>query len=89
MKHGVFAVRDRLAAVFGNPFMQPNEVSAIRAFRDTINAVGETNMLHKHPDDFDLYQLGTWDDSTGLYEVGVPRSIAVGKEMVISSAVSA
>lgn len=81
MKHCVFAVKDRLADVFGQPFQQANKLSAIRAFTDSVNSVGETNMLNKHPDDFDLYELGTFDDCTGLYETGVPQCVALGKEV--------
>lgn len=81
MKHCVFAVKDRLADVFGQPFQQANKGAAIRAFTDSVNAVGDTNMLNKHPDDFDCYYLGTFDDNTGLYEVGMPEVIALGKEV--------
>lgn len=80
MKHLIFAVRDRLAEIYGNPFMQATTSAAIRTFSDSVNSVGDTNMLNKHADDFDLFQLGTWDDNTGLYETGVPTRVAVGKE---------
>lgn len=81
MKHYVFCVKDRLADVFGQPFQQANRASAIRAFSDSVNAVGDTNMLNKHPDDFDLYELGTFDDNSGMYATGVPEVIALGKEI--------
>lgn len=86
MKHYVFAVRDRLAEVYGNPFMQPNKAAAIRTFADTVRSVGDTNMLNKHPTDFDLHYLGTWDDNTGLYDTGVPEVIALGSECAKVSA---
>lgn len=84
MKHCVFCVKDRLADVFGQPFQQANNQSAIRAFKDSVNSVGDTNMLNKHPDDFDLYVLGTFDDTSGMYATGVPEVICLGKEAFVA-----
>lgn len=84
MRLYIFAVRDRMADVFGSPFMQASKNMAIRTFSDSVNAVGDTGgLISKHPDDFDLYQLGTWDDNTGLYSTGQPEQIAIGKEVFI------
>lgn len=81
MKRYVFAVRDRAADTFGSPFCQVARGQAIRAFSDELNRSSADNQLFLHPEDFDLYELGEFDDSTGLYETGVPKQIAVGKDL--------
>lgn len=83
MKYLVFCCRDRAADVFGSPFQHASRGGAIRAFADSVNAVGDTGLIAKHPDDFDLYYLGTFDDSNGMYATGVPEMISVGKDLVI------
>lgn len=81
----VFSTRDRAADVFSQPFFSPTKGTAIRSFSDEINRVDVNNMLNKHPDDFDLYYLGTYDDNTGLFDVERPSQVAVGKDLLLKS----
>lgn len=77
----VFSVRDRAANVFGQPFFGLSTGAAIRGFGDEINRKAENNQLNKHPADFDLYILGEYDDSRGVFNTSDPRQIAVGKDL--------
>lgn len=86
MKYVVIAVKDRAADVFGMPNYHHSIGTAIRAFGDEINRKAENNMFNAHPEDFDLFQMGTYDDNTGEFEKpehlgGRPRQIAVGKDL--------
>lgn len=81
MKRMVFAVRDRAADTFGAPFCEVARGRAIRAFSDEINRVHTENQLYQHPEDFDLYELGEFDDSTGVFITGTPKQLAVGKDL--------
>ena len=81
MKRIVVAVRDRAADTFGSPFYVVAIGQAIRSFSDEVNRRADDNQLFQHPEDFDLYELGVFDDSTGLFETGVPRQAAVGKDL--------
>jgi hypothetical protein len=82
MRRLVVAVRDRASDTFGQPFYVVARGQAIRSFSDEINRVAQDNPLNAHPDDFDLYELGTYEDSTGMFETGVPVMVAVGKDLV-------
>lgn len=82
MKYLVFSVRDRSADCFGQPMFGVSKGGVIRSFGDEVNRVDVGNNLNKHPEDFDLYYLGTFDDATGTFEVSRPEQIAVGKDMV-------
>lgn len=80
----IVAVRDRAADVFAQPNFVHSVGGAIRSFSDEINRVAHDNVLNKHPEDFDLYQLGVYDDNSGLFVSDKPKQIAVGKDLFIS-----
>lgn len=65
-------------------FFVPSLGVAIRNFSDEINRVDTDNLLYQHPDDFDLYELGTYDDSNAdislLPEV---KLLSLGKQVKI------
>lgn len=88
MKFIVCAVRDRAV----DQYMTPMFVSAVgqaeRAFRDEVNRKQEGNMLNSHPEDFDLYLLGSFDGDSGTFSCDAPRMVAVGKEVVQRAAVA-
>lgn len=82
MKLIMFATRDRAADCFGSPFFMPTVGVAIRGFADIINSADTNQLMSSHPADFDLYELGVWDDS-GYFEIhDRPRQVAVGKDLV-------
>lgn len=88
MKLQVFAVRDRAIGAFMQPWFAPSVGAAIRAFTDSVNDA--TSPWNKHPDDYDLWHLGEWDDQNGRFEVsesgvlaGAVAQIALGKQVVI------
>lgn len=61
----IFAIKD-LKMNFGGVFVAPNRAAAIRLFADTVNRQG--TMLYEHAEDFDLYDIGEFDDDTGAIE---------------------
>ena len=80
MRLNIVAIRDRAADAFQQPFYVPALGQAIRAFQDGIN---KDEQMMKHPDDFDLYHLGYYDDQTGQFANldGGPKQIAIGKQL--------
>lgn len=78
----ILCVRDRAADVFGTPTFHVSIGAAVRGFSDHINKNDPDNVLYRHPGDFDLYVLGTYDDSTGSFDVGTPRQVAIGKDLI-------
>lgn len=81
MKLRVLAVHDKATASFGQPMFMASLGGAIRSFGDEVNRAAPDNMLHAHPEHFDLYELGLYDMDTGLFECHIPRPVAVGQEM--------
>ena len=75
------SVQDRVADTYGPPFFLPHVGVAVRQFTDEINREDANNMLFKHPEDFDLFQLGTYDDSVGMVtQDSIPRQLVLGKD---------
>lgn len=83
MKLQIFAVRDRATDQYGNPMFMVSIGQALRSFTDELNRADKENQLYAHPDDFDLYQLGSYDTSSGMFETGVPKQIGIGKNLAV------
>ena len=85
----VVSVKDRAADVFNRPFFVPHRNVAVRDFTDEVNRVAADNPLNKHPDDFDLYVLGTFDDNSGAFVMEeTPTVLVRAKDVLISNAVA-
>lgn len=67
----VCAIYDTQAKFYSAPFFAPTIGDAVRSFSDAVNDKN-MGMLSKHPEDFILYDLGTWDDTDGLFTASVP-----------------
>lgn len=81
MKLIVVAIKDRAADAYMRPFFVPTANMAIRSFMDEVNRDNPENQLFYHSDDFDLYELGIFDDSNGHIESHEdPKLIMLGKQ---------
>jgi hypothetical protein len=81
----ICTVKDRAADAYGRPMFVPSTGVAIRSFSDEINRNSADNQLYNHPDDFDLYELGQFDDNTGLFTLhDQPKLLSLGKQVKIS-----
>jgi len=81
----IVCVKDRAAEIYNQPFFVPHRNVAVRDFTDEVNRVDPQNPLNKHPDDFDLYLLGQYDDVLGSFIIeGAPTVLVRGKDVVSS-----
>lgn len=80
----MFAVRDRATDQFGTPMFLVTAGQAIRSFADEVNRSAPDNIIHQHPDDYDLYELGSWDSSSGLFSSQTPSQVAIGKNLKLN-----
>ncbi|AXH75551.1 MAG: nonstructural protein [Microviridae sp.] len=88
MLYTVVSVYDRAADAFGRPIFVSSVGQAIRSFQDEVNRNASDNQMYGHPDDFDLYRLGSWDDSTGKFENLLdPQQVAIGKQLQVKGGV--
>ena len=74
------AIYDRIGMAYSAPQFVVSYGSAIRSFGDEIRNQRENNPLNVHPDDFDLYSLGEYNDELGSFDVHPPKQIASGRD---------
>lgn len=81
MLHKLLAVHDRAMDAYDRPWCVPSIGAAIRAFQDSVNDT--QHPMNKHPDDYDLYHVGDYNDHTGeITPVYPPQKVAIGKQMI-------
>lgn len=81
MKLEIFSMYDQRAGAFITPFFLPNLAMALRGIKSA--AESETHMFHKHPNDFALYKLGSFDDSSAKLETLMqPEHIGLVSQIV-------
>jgi len=77
----VYTVYDSKTEAYMPPFFQPAKGAALRLFSDSVNDVNHT--FNKHPSDFTLFELGTYDDSTAQFVThSTPISLGLALEFV-------
>jgi len=80
MKHYVVAVKDHAMQAYNRPIYAPALGAAIRSFTDETNRQAPDNQMYAHPEDFELWLLGHFDDETGTHTAEL-RMLARGKEV--------
>ena len=77
----IVAVKDRAIDAYMNPFTVQHTNAAARAFQDEVNR--ESSEMNKHPEDYELYNLGTFNDETGEIEPQrPPERIARAQDLI-------
>jgi hypothetical protein len=64
MKSNAYAVYDLKAEVFWPPTLFKNDAEASRVFKHFRE--DPSSAIHKNPEDYQFYYVGTFDDSTGM-----------------------
>lgn len=59
----LFAVRDSKAEFYAPPFVKMSRGEAERDFQTLVR--DEKSKIHMYPEDYDLFELGTYDENTG------------------------
>lgn len=77
----IFGVHDEKSGIFAHPFFCLATGQALRMFEDWVK--GDTP-LSKHPADYKLYELGTFDDNSAEFSgIVPPRYLATGSDFVV------
>lgn len=66
MKLIVCSVFDVKAKAYMSPFYVPNVNIARRSFGDAV--LDQSTGISKHPKDYQLYQVGVFDDNAGVFD---------------------
>lgn len=75
----VFVVYDSKSEAYGNPFVAQSTGVAIRSYADEVNRKDGQSQVAAHPEDFTLFEVGTYDEHTGLISMyEAKKSLGVG-----------
>lgn len=83
MKYILCVIHDRSIDAYINLHCVRAEGQAIRQFMDAINDKETNSAIYKHPDDYDLYTVGTYDDNDGTLSPEPKKKIGDGKQLAI------
>ena len=79
----ICAMFDRAAQTYGRPFFVHNSAVAVRSLTDELK--NPESELARHPEDYDLYDIGAYDDddaSITTYDDG-PKLIVRAQDLVV------
>lgn len=78
------SIYDSKAEYWSLPMCFHSEAQAVREFGNAVN--GNDTEYGRHPEDYTVFALGTFDESTGTIDVfEVPSALAVGIILVKES----
>lgn len=63
MKLAICSLKDRAINAYNRPFVVRTTAEAVRSLTDEANT--KDSEISKHPEDYDLYLIGYFDDQTG------------------------
>ena len=70
-----FSIRDSKGEIYHPPFYKPTHGLAEREFQDLTK--DDKSQVNKHPEDFDLFHIGEYDDQSGKF-----TSLATPQHMI-------
>lgn len=77
MKYVICSVRDSAADCYQRPFFMPTPAVAVRLFGDEVKNTDENNPMNRHPEHFELFEIGVFDDASAkVTMLDSPRSLA-------------
>ncbi|WNK14711.1 MAG: nonstructural protein [Microvirus sp.] len=81
-----FSIYDSKGLVFHAPFYQTSSPAAVRLFSDLIN--DPSTSLYKHPLDYTLWHVGSYDDQTGaLTPLSPVRHVVDGNSLAATNSI--
>ena len=83
MKLNAYTIYDVASGVYMRPFFSQADGQAIRGFKDI--ACDADHEIGKHPEDYTLYRIGAFNDTTGKMEGEELEKLATALEMVSNS----
>lgn len=82
MKRVMMSVRDSAGELFGQPFFVTAVGAAVRGFADEVNRAAPDNAVFQHPEHFDLYKVGTFEDDTGQVTGIIPEHVVAARDLL-------
>lgn len=79
MKQKIFTIYDSKAKAYLTPFFLHQDGMALRIFTDCVN--DPAHQFGKHPEDYTLFNIGSWSDEKAKFLTNSPIALATGIEL--------
>ena len=76
----IYTIYDSAAVAYMRPFFQQSDGQAMRSFSDI--ALDADHEIGKHPEDYSLFRIGTYNDNTGEIKPLNRECLATALEVV-------
>lgn len=77
----IYSIFDTCSLSYDAPFLSVNDGTAIRYVKDAL--IMRDSLLRRHPEDYQLYKLGSLDKSSGvIYPSKIPVRVACLNELI-------
>lgn len=83
MKMNMYSIYDTATAAYMRPIFCQSDGQALRLFTDVATAADHE--IGKHPEDYSLVRLGSWNDATGIVAPEEKETLITGLEAVAAS----
>ena len=83
MKLNAYTIYDVASGIYMRPFFSQADGQAVRGFKDI--ATDADHEIGKHPEDYTLYRIGNFNDTTGKMAGEELEKLATALEMVSDS----
>ena len=83
MQMNIYAVYDKAVSAYMRPFVMQTDGQAMRMFGD--EATNAESAISKHPEDYALFRLASFEDSSGEITPQEPRCLARAHELASRS----
>lgn len=95
MKLVMSCVYDVKGETFSQPWFTTTAAAAVRTFGDLVNNPERGGLIYTHPEDYQLFEMGVFDDNSGKFHtLDIPKHLVSGssirseKDAIDRSAVS-
>ena len=75
----VYSIYDKAVQAYMRPFFMPADGAAQRAFTDLVE--DKSHEMSKHPEDYSLFRIGSFDDSNGSLDRCEPYVVGRAHEI--------
>ena len=83
MRLNIYTIFDQASGAYMRPFYAQSDGQALRSFTDI--AQDADHEIGKHPEDYSLFRIGTYDDNKGELHPEDKECMATALEVVASA----
>lgn len=78
----IVCIKDLKGENYSQPWFVSTAASAVRSFTDLINNPEKSQTMFDHPQDFQLFEMGVFDDNTGVFQTHpIPKHLVSGESV--------